>query len=732
MATLILTTVGTIVGGPIGGAVGALFGQAADRAIFAPKGRQGPRLGDRSVQISRYGEPIAKLFGTMRVAGSVIWATDLREERQRTSGGKGGGSATTYSYSASFAVALSARPILSVGRIWADGKLLRGAAGDWKSELGAFRLHLGSERQQPDPLIASAEGVGTTPAYRGTALAVFADLQLADFGNRIPSLTFEVEADEAVVSIATIARELTGDAMTGATAAALGGYAASGDSLRGAIETLATVFPLQLTDDGNLLSISDAPIEPVTLSDLALGASPPGNAVARRDRETEAAGTLPDEISIAYFEPERDYQAGLQRARRGGAGRRVEAIELPATLGAGEAKAAAERRLSGRWAERKRATVRLPWRHMALRPGQRVTLPDSTALWRIAGWTLDRMAVELRLVQASAGQAIVGEAMPGRSTPGIDMPAGETRIALLDLPPLDAAPASSPRIWIAAAGTEPGWRRAALSLSLDGGATWEALGDTAAPATIGEAATVLGNGQAGLIDRIASVEVDLLHDAMLLIGRDDDALVSGANLAMLGDELIQFGDAVQIAPRRWRLSRLLRGRRGTEWAMAEHAIGDRFVLVEPASLFVHSLPPALLGGVAEVMAVGIGDDGVPGTGMLPIAGRALRPPPPIFLTAHRLGDATLRFGWTRRSRIGWSWLDGSDAPLGEEIERYRLTITPDAGVARTVEIAEPVYDYDPDAQAEDGATAATHFTVEVSQLGSIGASEPAATRSFTL
>ena len=40
-----------------------------------------------------------------------------------------------------------------------------------------------------------------TPAHRGIAYAVFEQLQLADFGNRIPSLTFEVIADEAPVRV---------------------------------------------------------------------------------------------------------------------------------------------------------------------------------------------------------------------------------------------------------------------------------------------------------------------------------------------------------------------------------------------------------------------------------------------------------------------------------------------------------------------------------------------------
>lgn len=170
MATLVLTAVGSIVGGPIGGAIGALIGQQADQRLLAPKGRQGPRLGDLAVQTSAYGQPIPKLFGRLRVAGTVIWATDLREERQRSGGGKGRPKTTAYSYSASFAVALSARRIRAVHRIWADGKLLRGSGGDWKSETG-FRLHLGDEGQEADPLIAAAEGNEGTPAFRGLAYA---------------------------------------------------------------------------------------------------------------------------------------------------------------------------------------------------------------------------------------------------------------------------------------------------------------------------------------------------------------------------------------------------------------------------------------------------------------------------------------------------------------------------------------------------------------------------------
>ncbi len=89
MATLVLTAVGSALGGPIGGAIGAALGRQADSLLFAPKARQGPRLKELEVQTSSYGTQIPAVLGTMRVAGTVIWATDLIERRTKSGGGKG-------------------------------------------------------------------------------------------------------------------------------------------------------------------------------------------------------------------------------------------------------------------------------------------------------------------------------------------------------------------------------------------------------------------------------------------------------------------------------------------------------------------------------------------------------------------------------------------------------------------------------------------------------------------
>ncbi len=714
VATLILTAVGQAVGGPIGGAIGSILGQAIDQRIFAPKARHGPRLGDLAVQTSSYGTAIPKLFGTMRVAGTVIWSTDLVESRSTGGGGKGRPKTVDYSYAASFAVALSARPILGVGRIWADGKLLRGAAGDFKSATG-FRLVPGSEDQAQDPLIAAAEGAGSTPAYRGTAYALFEEFQLEDYGNRIPSLTFEIVADPGPVAIGAIAEALAGGAVAAGSTPALAGYAAAGDSVRGAIEALADVVPLSLADDDGRLLLTAEGGDPV-----ALGAD---EEQGRREITRRGLGQIPAEVSIAYHEPERDFQSGLQRAVRGdGQGaRNADRRALPAALSAGAAKALAEFRLAASWTGRVTATVRLGWRRAGLRPGARVRLAGESGIWRVTRWTLGPMEVKLDLVRAGSGPLPDPAAAPGRPVSQPDFPHGPTILHVLDLP-LAESPGAKPLLFAAAAGAGEGWRRAALMTSFDGGASWQAAGGTAAPAVLGTALDALPPAGSALFDDRAAIEVELAAAAMWLESRDDDALAGGANLAAVGEELIQFGGAEPLGDRRFRLSRLLRGRRGTELAAAAHAAGEGFTLIEADALATLEAPAGSIGGEARILAAGIGDDPETPPVLLEIQGASLRPPCPVHLRARAEAGGDLALSWVRRSRQGWSWASGSDTPLGEERESYRLAISAE-GFERIVDCDGPSFLYTAALQAEDGAT--RPILVSVSQTGTFAASRPA-------
>ncbi len=199
MSTLILSSAGAAIGGlfgPAGTAIGQIAGTALggviDSALFGNRGaKDGPRLGSLDVMSSSEGAPIPRVYGRVRLAGQVIWATQLEEVAgtDEAGGGKGMGGAVdsgaTYSYFANFAVGLCEGVIGRVARVWADGKPL---------DLDGinYRVYRGSEDQAPDALIVAKEGAGKAPAYRGLAYVVFERLPLLNFGNRIPQLSFEV------------------------------------------------------------------------------------------------------------------------------------------------------------------------------------------------------------------------------------------------------------------------------------------------------------------------------------------------------------------------------------------------------------------------------------------------------------------------------------------------------------------------------------------------------------
>ncbi|MCW3782228.1 baseplate multidomain protein megatron [Defluviimonas salinarum] len=206
MATILLSAAGAAIGSGFGGSVLGLSGAVIGRAVGAVVGNFiDQRLlgtGSQAVETGRVdrfrltgaseGAPIGQLWGRMRVSGQVIWASRFHERAAASGGGGGKGTprpaapeVTEYSYTVSLAVALCEGKITRVGRVWADGVEIS------RDDVN-MRVYAGGENQLPDPKIEAIEGAGRVPAYRGTAYVVFEELELGQFGNRVPQFSFEV------------------------------------------------------------------------------------------------------------------------------------------------------------------------------------------------------------------------------------------------------------------------------------------------------------------------------------------------------------------------------------------------------------------------------------------------------------------------------------------------------------------------------------------------------------
>ena len=151
------------------------------------------------------------------------------------------------------------------------------------------------------------------------------------------------------------------------------------------------------------------------------------------------------------------------------------------------------------------------------------------------------------------------------------------------------------------------------------------------------------------------------------------------------------GVAELIAPGRYRLSRLLRGQRGTEGAIGSPAPAGARVVVLDEALAPLPVPEAALGLEANwrfgpaskpvadrsYRQLGFTPEGV---GLRPFSVVHVRQP---WRTAREPGDLVI--AWTRRSRAlaADSWT-AAEAPLAEEREAYEVEVLDGAAVVRTL------------------------------------------------
>lgn len=190
--------IGGFFGGPAGAQAGFMVGSLLSVALAPTQRSEGSRLTDLRTQTSTYGKPIPLIFGTGRLAGNIIWAPDIREEKTTEKVGKNQ-KMTNYTYFGTCAIAICEGPIAGIRRVWADGKIVYDASmsadtsGDSAENFGNFmRIYNGSEGQLPDPTMQAVLGANRCPAHRGVAYAVLTDLPLEKYGNRLPNVEFEV------------------------------------------------------------------------------------------------------------------------------------------------------------------------------------------------------------------------------------------------------------------------------------------------------------------------------------------------------------------------------------------------------------------------------------------------------------------------------------------------------------------------------------------------------------
>jgi hypothetical protein len=475
---------------------------------------------------------------------------------------------------------------------------------------------------------------------------------------------------------------------------AVEGYVISAlEAPRASISTLARHFGFDAVEsEGRIRFLMRGRIATSTIAPDAMVASTSAQGdimELTRAQETE----LPQALKWQVARADEDYDAAQVEARRITVDTtRIASEAFPMAVPPEEAERRCRRALMEAWVGRESAVFRLPPSRLALDPCDVILLDHDG---RLTEMRLVSIAdSDLRSIDAVRQDRAVYDLPPGASRPAsLSTPTvfGTPDVILLDLPQLrEDHPAHRPLI-AAHAKPWPGEMAVYRSAATDGFALLSAFGTRASMGVLAESFYA---GPVSRFDLGNALVVDLFSGTLESV--TDISLLGGANaLAVETDpgqwEIVQAGAAELIAPGRYRLTRLLRGQRGTENAVVSVVPTGARVVVLDATLASLPISEADL-GLPWNWRIGPASRPVSdetfvaatftpeGAGLRPFSVTHLEQP---WRTARSPGDLTIR--WTRRSRslAADTWGAG-DVPLAEDSEAYEVEIHDGGTVKRTL------------------------------------------------
>ena len=529
--TIILGAVGAAIGGATGGPAGARLGWAIGTTIGSviemsqistPKSEAG-KLSDLRFSGSQFAATIPRVWGKGRVGGNVIWAAEdangnhlVEHSRKKSYGsGKSKVTRTEYWYSSTFAVAFCVgtqfmpndslvyrAPVIK--RIWADDILIYDV--DAPENIVTPTLYSGTESQSPDPVVIAAMGVNTldAPAWRGICYGLFENLDLSDFGSRIPNFSAEIET--AAVSVGNVYSDLVrsvgvdaGDIDISDAGESCESFLALATSdAQTYIDALILAYGYDHIEiDGvlRLVKRGGATTFALTADDIGAGSSNDREPyVRRRGMKTE----IPRRIDVSYF----DINADHQRASDGDGDIVVDqahklTIDLPMSLSADFALEIARRELDRATIESQTFTTSVLMRHSTIAPGDVGTIATRTGTKRVrvVRTTGGRgEAVNLELIPDDAGvmtQDGGGEGGGGSGGGEVKEVIPTSFIAFSGRELVDGHE-QYPGFYVAASGPD-GWQGCTVQYSADGGVSWIEGPYIDNRAVFGEATTILAD-----------------------------------------------------------------------------------------------------------------------------------------------------------------------------------------------------------------------------------------------
>lgn len=408
---------------------------------------------------------------------------------------------------------------------------------------------------------------------------------------------------------------------------------------------------------------------------------------------------IPAEVNLNFIDLNRDYQTGTAHKRRisnpipSMYSDTSEEVELPLVMKDYEAQAIAERLLYLSWMSRDTGKGTLDWTHIDLDPGDVVNITFSdgrTITDRLAKTTLGA-DFSVEITSARSGDPVYTSS-PQTVIPSTSVPARPIRrpaaseVFVFDIPLLydyHDLNRNSSRYYSAVGAETQTWRSSTIFKSTDGD-TFTSDVSVNVDITWGYVSGKLERSRSvWTLDPELSLRVDIVQDNGDLSSVTFEQLLGGANRALILNpgtgvgEIIQFQNAVADG-RSVVLSGIIRGLRGTDYAVDKHRNNAQFFLLNDAAIQSHVHDLERVGGTEYFKSVSTGQIiSAVDAKSVAFAGKDLMPWAPSRVNRTWVGD-DLQITWNRRARVGGAWVmsAGETVPIAEDSERYEAYLLP--------------------------------------------------------
>jgi hypothetical protein len=495
-------------------------------------------------------------------------------------------------------------------------------------------------------------------------------------------------------------------------------------SARGAIEPLQKVFYFDAVESDNIIKfVKRGTRTPIIISedDLSAHDSNNSNVPAVVDLTRVQELELPKVVNVGYYNTGNNYLLGAQySARQVTNSQQTLDLQLPIAMSDTKAKQVADVNLYVAWTARNTTKFSTSRKYDYIDPTDVVQITKSngvsynliiTKRTEKLGGVIDfeGVADDPSIYTQTAAASVSSVAVV--TTVSSD---GNTHVELLDIPLLNDADDDA-GFYTAADGYSSGWTGGALVKSTDN-ISYNTVETFPIGAVLGTVTSVLGNFTGGnVFDETNTVTVVVDSGTLASVQYID--VLNGQNGCVIGNEVMQFRTATLTAANTYVLSGLLRGRVGTEQYISGHTSGQRFVFLSTATTQRLSSSLTEVGLVRYYKGVSNNQLFSAAT-LITFTNTAvgLKPLSPVGIGGGRDASGNLTINWTRRTRIGGSWSNNTDVPLGESTESYSIDIMSGKTVKRTLTSTTPTVAYTSAMQVTDfGANQAT-ITVNIYQI----------------